>query len=119
MVEAAEDAEVVVATMTTASSFFRNDHWIGQRVRNKTNKWFGRVMAVECLVCGANVNEGFACGHVKFGYHLTIGQLITSTGEWYLKPWCRVQDYEDATERLTVWERLLDDEWLDRAHTHP
>lgn len=91
-----------------ATDFVRNSHWIGQRVRNKKNKWFGRVMAVECLVCGADVNDGFACGHVKFGYCLTVGQPLKS-GEVFLKPWCRVDDYEDATVVQTLWERILDD----------
>lgn len=77
-------------------------HWIGQQVRNRRKGWLGRVVAVECIVCGYSIltpHEG--CGaHLR--YCLTVEQCC------FLKPWCRVEDYEDATVLKTAWERVLE-----------
>jgi hypothetical protein len=77
------------------------EHWIGQRVRHKTNRWVGRVAVVECTVCAEPMSKAIVtCPHNA--YCLTIDQ------NGFLKPWCRKEDFEDATVRLTVWERILE-----------
>lgn len=77
------------------------EHWVGQRVRNVTRRWIGRVAVVECSVCAKPITDSvITCPHNA--YCLTIDQ------GGFLKPWCRKEDYEDATVRTTVWERILD-----------
>lgn len=79
------------------------EHWIGQRVRNRQNGWFGSVVAMECVLCGYTIltpHEG--CGAHGFRYCLTVEQC------GFLKPWCRVVDYEDATVLRTAWERVME-----------
>jgi hypothetical protein len=75
-------------------------HWIGQTVRNKRMRWLGQVVAMECLVCGHPIlTPVVTCPHNQ--YYLTIDQ------DGFRKPWCSVEDYQDATVRLTAWERIL------------
>jgi hypothetical protein len=77
------------------------EHWVGQRVRNKTRGWIGRVAVVECSVCAKPMSQDIlTCPHNT--YCLTIDQ------GGFLKPWCLSKDYEDATIRLTAWERILE-----------
>jgi hypothetical protein len=75
-------------------------HWIGQTVRNKRARWLGQVLEMECLLCGNSIlTPVVTCPHNR--YSLTIDQGGVR------KPWCSLEDYQDATVRPTAWERIL------------
>lgn len=77
--------------------------------------WFGRVLAVECMVCGSQLvrdkcpkghsiqRRTFDDGHEGWTYFITIAQ-DNVPGD--IRPWC-IPERFPVTGR-TMWERLED-----------
>lgn len=96
-------------------------HQVGDRVRNAKNGWFGRVLAVECLVCGKSLvkdqcPDGHRIGLSKFWdgregwtYSLTIAQENVP-GD--MRPWCIPENFPRVGR--TAWEHVLEDPLVER-----
>lgn len=100
-------------------------HQIGDRVvciNCPTGPWFGRVLAVECLVCGAQLvrdkcpkrhfvgEREFYNGRVGMAYSLTIAQDNVPDD---MRPWCIPENF--PTVGRTAWEHLLEDPLVKRG----
>lgn len=97
-------------------------HQVGDRVRNATNGWYGRVLAVECLACGKALvrdkcPDGHSVGRMTFqhngregrAYCITVGQ-DNVPGD--MRPWCIPENFpvvRSQLRRRTAWERVLED----------
>lgn len=99
-------------------------HRVGDRVvciTCPTGPWFGRVLAVECLVCGKQLVRDkcpkrhfvgemtFYNGRVGMAYSLTVGQ---DKVEGDMRPWC-IPEHFPTTGR-TAWEHVLEDPLVNR-----
>ena len=94
-------------------------HKVGDLVRNRANGWLGRVVHVECMVCGEElVDDGCPSGHnvgqrMKYdGSGMMVGYCISVAQNGVpgdLRPWCIAENFPVVVIGKTAWERLLED----------
>ncbi len=85
-------------------------HRVGDRVRNRKNGWYGRVLAVECMICGQEFQHGECpAGHGVANYFITVAQDNVPADR---RPWCIPDNFpvvEPPVPRPTAWARVLED----------